>query len=207
LIHQRGVKRLSRRKSTEDLRSEILRTAQSLFNEFGVEAVSMHQIAKAVGIGQGTLYRRYANKGDLCMSLMRDKFDRFAREVEDYLAEHADVPVLERLASLVKRLIAFTSRDMEWVRTMISCGKPDESVGRFFDSPPFRFILDTIRKLLAEAQGQGKLIPLDAEFASCVLASSSLAPETIFYLRESGYSPDEISDRLTQTFLAPLFRE
>ncbi|MBN2980882.1 TetR/AcrR family transcriptional regulator [Cohnella algarum] len=187
------------------LNAEILRTAQSLFNDFGVEAVSMHQIAKTVGIGQGTLYRRYSNKGDLCRSLMKDKFDRFMEEIETYLERSKERPVEERLGKIITDLIVFTNRDMEWVRTMLSCARLEDTRDQLFEAPPFKFIRGTIRKLLAEAQDEGKLIPLDPEFTSCVLAASSLTPEMMFYLHESGYSSEEIAERLSQTFLAPLF--
>ena len=41
----------------------------------------MHQIALAAGIGQGTLYRRYRHKGELCMDLMRERHERFVEEI------------------------------------------------------------------------------------------------------------------------------
>ena len=54
----------------KDIGEEIEEIAFSLFQEFGVENVSMHKIAKTAGVGQGTLYRRYANKSDLCLSIL-----------------------------------------------------------------------------------------------------------------------------------------
>src|SRR5919206_3528840 len=77
-------KRPERRDAAEN-RKRVLGVAQRLFEEFGVEAVSMHQIAQAAGVGQGTLYRRYPHKGELCRDLLSETFESFRVETEDYL--------------------------------------------------------------------------------------------------------------------------
>ena len=82
-----------RRDATEN-RKLILKEAGALFEKFGVDAVSMHQIAKSAGIGQGTLYRRYSHKGELCMDMeltalqdkpFRCKFEAFFRLAIDFI--------------------------------------------------------------------------------------------------------------------------
>src|SRR2546430_11323251 len=76
----RSHRRHERRDAAEH-RQRILEVAQHLFTEHGVGAVSMHQIAKTAGIGQGTLYRRYAHKGELCMDLLSEHNEQFAEEI------------------------------------------------------------------------------------------------------------------------------
>src|SRR5215471_4341859 len=92
----RGEKRHERRDAAEH-RQRILEVARHLFAEQGVEAVSMHQIALAAGIGQGTLYRRYAHKGELCMDLVHEHYEQFIEEIATQLEAAATSPALERL--------------------------------------------------------------------------------------------------------------
>lgn len=62
----------------------------------------MHQIAKTVGVGQGTLYRHYANKDELCMDLVMESFLRFRDNVDAYLELTKDRTVLERLETVME---------------------------------------------------------------------------------------------------------
>src|SRR5437588_6550717 len=98
-------KRHERRDAAEH-RQRILEVARGLFAEHGVDAVSMHQIAMAAGVGQGTLYRRYAHKGELCMDLLRERHERFAEEIAVLLAATATSPALERLESVLAKSVA-----------------------------------------------------------------------------------------------------
>src|SRR5207237_8859614 len=98
--------RLERRDAMEH-RRRILEVARHLFAEHGVDVVSMHQIAMAAGIGQGTLYRRYANKGELCMDLLRERHEQFVEEIATLFAATVTSPVLERLDGVLAHLIAF----------------------------------------------------------------------------------------------------
>ncbi|UVI30735.1 TetR/AcrR family transcriptional regulator [Paenibacillus spongiae] len=191
-------------KGTDRLRLEIMRTAQQLFDEHGVEAVSMHQVAKSAGIGQGTLYRRYPNKSSLCLSLMETKFDRFKQSIVDYLQENADAPAVERLSRIMTSLVEFLNEDLEWVKTVFHCERLEDSRDCLFQIPPFIFFRETIQGLLEEAAAKGDLIALDPMFVSSVMASS-IRPELMLYLRDSGYSSAQIAEQTVNTFIKPLF--
>jgi AcrR family transcriptional regulator len=102
----RGRHRHERRDATEH-RQRILEVALRLFAEQGVGAVSMHQIAVAAGIGQGTLYRNYAHKGELCMDLLRERHEQFVEEIAALFATMATSPALERLDGVLAHVVAF----------------------------------------------------------------------------------------------------
>ncbi|SFE24002.1 DNA-binding transcriptional regulator, AcrR family [Paenibacillus catalpae] len=195
-----------KKKDSQEVSKLILQAARSLFAEHGVEAVSMHQIAKSIQIGQGTLYRRYANKSDLCMDLMNDTFDSLMEEIDQLLDSKKELPVKDRLTSVVRRVLSFFNEQLNWLNVIkISkpC-KPDDMF--FFDNPCYIHLNRIYLSLLEEAQSKNELITLNPAFTAHMLISA-IAPESlIYYSKVLGYSIDQIADNFCSTFIEPLFK-
>src|SRR4051794_8640134 len=60
------------RRDAAEHRRRILIAARALFAAQGIDATNMTEIARTAHIGQGTLYRRFAHKGELCEALMKE---------------------------------------------------------------------------------------------------------------------------------------
>jgi AcrR family transcriptional regulator len=82
-------------------RRRILAAAARLFEERGVERVSMDAIAAQAGVGKGTLFRRFGDRSGLVMALL----DERTREFQDGIIRGE--PPLGPGAPPVERLIAF----------------------------------------------------------------------------------------------------
>lgn len=63
------------RKDAKENRQRIEEIAHKLFDEEGVENISMNRIAKELGIGMGTLYRHFKDKSDLCYYVIQRDLD------------------------------------------------------------------------------------------------------------------------------------
>ncbi|MFF2092046.1 TetR/AcrR family transcriptional regulator [Paenibacillus sp. NPDC058174] len=194
-----------KKKDAMEVSKTILHTAKLLFAEHGVESVSMHQVAKAANIGQGTLYRRYANKSDLCMDLMKDNFSTFAASIDKLLLDQKDSSVQERFTLTIHHLIRFLDDEFDWISVIQVPRHCEPDQATFFNSPPYQFLYRTYQSLLLEAQEKHELIELDIEFVAHMLITS-FPPESYMYLKKvKGYSTERIAACFCQTSIDPLF--
>lgn len=186
------------RKDAIEHRRLILQTAQSLFNEHGVHRVSMHQIAKTAGIGQATLYRRYAHKGDLCTDLLQDYSNRLIDQISAYLSENPHLDPAERLGGLISLWIDAIEEKAELIVTMESKIKCDDPRGNFFHSPMYMTLREQISGLLAEMIGSEAPTLIDTKLAAHALICS-MTPVGYFHLKlEFGYTSVQIKQGYLQ---------
>lgn len=188
----------------DEVSLKILDTANTLFDQCGVEQVSMHQIAKTAGVGQGTLYRRYSNKSRLCYAVMKNKFDIFMEEAEAALQQAAGESVKSRLSLLITMIVSLTQKDMACFKTVIDAGKLEDAKENLFEAPPFVFVVDKIQGLLEEALSKGDISEVDPKFAARMIAFS-FPPVLILHLYDLGYTSSEIVEQYRRTFIDPLF--
>lgn len=194
-----------KKKDPQEVSKIILQTAKSLFAEHGVETVSMHQVAKSAQIGQGTLYRRYANKSDLCMDVMKDSFAVFSNEVTQILNDLQERPVMERLCAVSRSVIRFLDEQFKWISIIQMHRTVEIEEPAFFKSPPYQFLFQTYHSLLAEALESRVIIDLNLELTAHMLISC-FPPESYIYIKQVlGYSMQQIADHYCSTFVVPLF--
>src|SRR6058998_3589897 len=63
----------------------VLRAAKELFADEGLDA-QMPEVAKAAGVGVGTVYRHFPTKDDLITALVAERFERLAEKAREGLA-------------------------------------------------------------------------------------------------------------------------
>jgi len=67
-------------------REAVLTAARERFSSEGLDC-QMEDIARAAGVGVGTVYRHFPNKGDLVAALVADRFRRLAERAQAALGE------------------------------------------------------------------------------------------------------------------------
>lgn len=97
-------------------RRRVLAAAERLFRVRGVGAVTMDDVAAEAGVGKGTLYRRFGDKGGLAMALL----DEREREVQQEILSGAPplgpgAPVEERLAAFVRAYLGLVVAQLDLV--------------------------------------------------------------------------------------------
>jgi len=198
-----------KRKDAQQLTELILETARDLFTQYGVDTVSMHQIAKTAGVGQATMYRRYAQKGDLCLELIDDQFGRLRAEIDAQLERLADAPALERLIAVFRRIIMFTHNEASLLKaihvSLVQSRCLNADAQQFFCSQPYIYLHGTLTGLLKESKDSGQTVSFDPAFTAHIMIAA-LAPHTLQHLSDQyGYTTDDIIDQLIATLIRPLF--
>jgi len=189
--------RRERRDAVEN-RQLILQTAHELFNEYGVQPVSMHQIAKTAGIGQATLYRKYAHKGDLCMDMLHEYGIKLMDEMNDYLERNRNQPASERLAGIVGYWIDAIEEKAELLIATESKMKCENDRGNFFQSPIYRFSKEKMSELLTEIVGDTPQPFFDPDIAAHAIICS-LSPGGYFHIKqEKGYTTEQIKEHYSK---------
>jgi AcrR family transcriptional regulator len=82
-------------------RRRVLEAAAALFGEHGVDGISMDAVARAAGVGKGTLFRRFGDRHGLLVALL----DEAERRLQDDLLHGP--PPLGPGAPAGARLLAF----------------------------------------------------------------------------------------------------
>jgi AcrR family transcriptional regulator len=173
-------------------RRAVLEAARALFGERGVTCVTMEEISRAAGVGKGTLYRRFPNKGVLCQALLDEPTREFQRETMELVGETGVGP-LEKLDRFLDGLVRFTEENLD---LLYGGEEPLWGATRLarFRSPAYDWRRWTVLGLLRAAAREGEIDDdLDLEY----LAPALLAPlevELYYHQRRvAGLPSDRIS--------------
>lgn len=98
---------LTERADAASNRRRILAAASELFAQRGAAAVSMQDVARAAGVGMGTMYRRFGDRAGLTFALLDERHRAFQEELLH------GAPPLGPGAAPRERLHAFGRRRLE----------------------------------------------------------------------------------------------
>lgn len=191
--------RIERRDAAKN-RQLILDTAHRLFEQYGVEQVSMNQIATEAQIGPGTLYRRYRNKGELCLDLIKDSVDLFFEDIEAYLEENKAVPANQKLKEIISFFIRFREKKAQLL-TGVEETKSTNPLKSRTQSPLYielhQILVQLFDEMTAKEQSAHSNSVFKADMVLMALSSDA------YFLQKDvrGYSPKEILELLSSTFI------
>lgn len=164
-------------------RAKVLAAAAELFATRDPRTVTMDDIAKAAGVGRGTLYRRYPDRTAIAEALL----DEHERALQEQLLRGA--PPLGPGAAPADRLAAFYGAMVELLTAHAHLVLGAETGGARFATGAYGFWSAHVRALLVDAA-----VPQPDSLVDVVLAP--LAAEIYLRQRERGLTPEQITDGL-----------
>ncbi|MGM7647801.1 TetR/AcrR family transcriptional regulator [Nocardia sp. JW2] len=165
-------------------RAKVLAAAADLFATRDPRTVTMDDIAKAAGVGRGTLYRRYPDRNAIAVALL----DEHERAIQEQLLRGE--PPLGPGAPPAERLAAFYAAMIELLSAHAHLVLGAETGGARFATGAYGFWALHVRALLVEAG-----IPQPDSLIDTVLAP--VAAEVYLQQRERGLSPEQITAGLS----------
>ncbi|MCP2320292.1 transcriptional regulator, TetR family [Nocardia amikacinitolerans] len=166
-------------------RAKVLTAAAKLFASRDPRAVTMDDIAKAAGVGRGTLYRRYPDTNSIAVALL----DAHERALQERLL-HGEPP-LGPGASPADRLAAFYEAMVELLDDHAHLVLGAETGGARFATGAYGFWYAHVRALLLAADVRDPDALVDALLAP-------LAAEVYLAQRKRGLTPPAITHGLTR---------
>jgi AcrR family transcriptional regulator len=187
--------RESERSDAARNRRVILQTARTLFEECGVTNVTMEEIARASGVGKGTLYRRFPHKGFLCQALLDEPTRQFQQETLEILRQPG-TSALEKLDGFLDRLVTFTAENLD---LLYGGNEPLCGADRLerFSHPAYDWRRSTVLGLLRAAVREGGVDGgLDVEYLAAALLGPLDVDFYYFQHRVQGLPVERISTGL-----------
>jgi AcrR family transcriptional regulator len=187
----------------EQLRAQVLEAARQLFQQYGLQKVTMEDVARAIGKGKSTLYYYYKSKEEIFDAVVdheiRDVQNQLRRALEqaDTAAAKLETFVLTKLRVLRKKAALYTLLHQEITRRYVL--EFTERTRQNYQQAEVDMVKG-ILQLGVDNQEFTALANQDLEQVASVLASSVLGIEQ-HALLEAQYDKAEESIQLLSSIL------
>ncbi len=136
-------------------RKSILQAAIRLFTEKGFEQTSIEELARAAGIGKGTIYGYFATKQEIFLAFCEEEIDYVFKHMDEEVDPEA--PLLEQIVALSMAQFDFVTANREFGRLFCrEIAFPRESMAdksRELDAQ----YLGRVMQIIQRAQQRGEL--------------------------------------------------
>lgn len=161
-----------KQKSLELRRQHILDAAARVFGERGFRGATVHDVAEAAGVADGTIYNVFANKADLLLSLLDPLAAQATGKPLAPLASAETDGLLEGL--FLDRWNAFTPELLAILRVVLSEALIDPEVRAALLERVIEPVLKPLERRMGAMTKSGEVSPHDPKLISRTLTATFL---------------------------------
>jgi len=169
-------------------RTRILAATRKLVAKRPIGDICMDEVARAAGVGKGTLYRRFADRSALCLALL----DENERALQDKVLRGFDLPpgtsACERLVALLVALLAFT---LDNAQILAEAEAFQRGEGARLASPPYAWRRRVIARSIDRARSEAGL-PVETTGLVAELVLAGLTAELAVFHLARGDAREEL---------------
>jgi AcrR family transcriptional regulator len=151
-------------RSPEDLaakRDQILDAAMVCLNDRGFGRSTMSDVAKAAGIGRGTVYWHFPSKDELFLAVIQREVDKANAELQPLMA--MDMPTVEKLELMIAATFQMYQEVPHLFRSVLSiitgAGEELEQQLEAMMGDLYRLYNSMVSELLEKGKAQGTVRP------------------------------------------------
>ncbi len=152
-----------------DLAPALVAEARRVVASSGADAVSLRQVASAVGVSPNATYRHFPDKAALLVEVARQAFEELAKRMRRAAPASTDaspVDAIDRLKTIGRTYVGFARKNPELFRLMFGphgyrCLSSEDGPG---DTMPFTVLSDALdalheSKTLSQRAREGAEVP------------------------------------------------
>ncbi|MBL7501491.1 TetR/AcrR family transcriptional regulator [Frankia sp. CNm7] len=163
-------------------REAILAAAAELFDRTDAGTVSMNDIAEAAGVGKGTLFRRFSDRGALIEAVLARRATALLRSEKDPGSDAGPTEPVPALLSYLDDLLDFVWANRSLIRALDHSGP-----NGYYTSPASQhWIAELTRRISAARPG------VDADYLGHILYTAVRADAVDYLHTARGMSLDRI---------------
>lgn len=192
------------RATTESRQRQIVEAARKIIATRGMEALTVREIARGVGISDGDIYRHFASKKDILMLLIED-IEKTLLDAVDRAASEKSEP-LESLENVLKAHLSYVEqrRGVSLIVISETLRLADKSLGKRMFEVVNRY-LRRIEELLAQGVKSGQISQeIDLVIAALTFFAIIHTTVTLWALSNSGFSLAKRHKPLWDSYLASI---
>lgn len=144
-------------------RARILSAARRLLGRRPIHEICMDELAKAAGVGKGTLYRRFADRSSLCHALLDDGERELQERVLARFGLPGDTKTIEHLFTLLEALVIFA---MDNAALLAEAAAFERGQVERFAHPVHAWRVREIARLIGRAAEEGCVPKIDARLTA-----------------------------------------